>query len=195
MVKPVCPRCEEGKPWAVCLCPAPCPVCGGTGKKTSDGGAGDREDRVLDGETGGTGPFAPHPSVPPVEDATPDRQSGEGPAGASPDLPADLIDRAVEVLLPGRGYAVPVSTRSAIERVVPLLIAYGREQEKARWEARIEKLATWEDRARAEQSKVARWLEESGSKMAREVREDEYRHAYTGRVLRSLRTEEGENGE
>lgn len=70
--------------------------------------------------------------------------------------------------------------------------ARGAAAEKARWEARIEKLATWEDRARAEQGKVARWLEESGSKMAREVRDDEYRHGYTGRVLRSLLTGEGD---
>lgn len=113
--------------------------------------------------------------------------------GKTDKLPDGLIDRAVDTALTamwGDGYeGVEDDVREALWAAAPLLVEHGAERERVKWEARIEKLATWEDRARAEQGKVARWLEESGSKMAREVREDEYRHAYTGRVLRSLLTE------
>lgn len=105
--------------------------------KTSDGGAGS-----------GNGPEGRLTTVL----TSPDRQGGEGPVeeglGSSPKsepvgktdmLPAELIDRAMDILLPGRGYAVPRSTRSAIERVTPLLVAHGREQEREKWKARIER--------------------------------------------------------
>lgn len=134
-------------------------------------------------------------------------ESGEAAAEAVGVL-ADLIDRAAraaaewngrqqerERVLRSRlvksGDEVPAPARW-LDGELNKAEARGAAAEKARWEARIEKLATWEDRAWAEQSKVARWLEESGSKMAREVRDDEYRHAYTGRVLRSLLTGEGD---
>lgn len=134
-------------------------------------------------------------------------ESGEAAAEAVGVL-ADLIDRAAraaaewngreqerERVLRSRlvksGDEVPAPARW-LDGELNKAEARGAAAEKARWEARIEKLATWEDRAWAEQSKVARWLEESGSKMAREVRDDEYRHGYTGRVLRSLLTGEGD---
>lgn len=110
-------------------------------------------------------------------------------AGADSIIGCDLKLKPADggIMLDADSLAAPIVAATA-----PVIAEWARQQERERWEARIEKLATWEDRAWAEQSKVARWLEESGSKLAREVREDEYRHAYTGRVLRSLRTGEGD---
>lgn len=156
---------------------------------------------------------------------TPDRQGGEGPAGSSQELPADLIDRAARAAAEwtswynGNGWdgldeAEPEElekyldlargpAEAAVKAVASLLVEHGRRQafiavartrevvteallakgaaqEKTRWETRIENEAELFD-ARA-------ILNEQGM-------EQPLPSSSVARLLRSLLTGEGENGE
>lgn len=130
-------------------------------------------------------------------------------------LPADLIDRATEVISSGiAGFwdddavgpdpaFTPDEVAAAAAQVVeadiaPELVEHGRQQEREKWEARIEKLAAehdeqvaWYQQRAAEQPRTSsrnrKYAEILLSNAESEIRQAER--------IRSLLTEEGENGE